>query len=320
MRDLIVSENITADGVIEAETDWFGPSGSEQALDTAEMARVQEEQRDEAESEAVRRRDRSPAAATGGGARVPVRRRAGPVPATVKRAAEPERERRAVYPAAMTTGTFRGFSDETLEFYAGLEADNSRTYWQDHREVYERAVHAPMVAMLDALEPEFGPAKLFRPYRDVRFSADKSPYKVHLGALVAHPGDTGSWYVQISATGLMLGGGLFHLAKDQLARYRSALAADRTGKPFAATVSRLTKQGWTVIGDALVRVPRGIDPDHPRGDLLRHKSIALTVDHGDPDWFTTPQCTDVVAQGWRAISPFLAWLGTHVGPADEASA
>jgi uncharacterized protein (TIGR02453 family) len=214
---------------------------------------------------------------------------------------------------------FTGFTDETLAFFAGLEADNSKAYWQDHREVHERAVRGPMLALLAELEPRFGPAKMFRPNRDIRFSADKSPYKTHQGAVVAHPGGAASWYVQVSANGLLLGGGVFHLAKDQLERYRAAVAAERTGAPVARMVSSLTAKGWTVIGDALARVPRGLDPGHVRGDLLRHKSLALSLDPGDPDWFTTPRCGAEVAAGWRSLRPFLDWMGEHVGPSDPAT-
>jgi uncharacterized protein (TIGR02453 family) len=219
----------------------------------------------------------------------------------------------------VTSGGFSGFSDETLAFYDGLAADNSKAYWQDRREMFERAVRAPMAALLEALEPEFGPAKLFRPYRDVRFSKDKTPYKTEQGAVVAHPGGAGSWYVRVDGSGLLLGGGVMHLAADQLARYRAALDADRTGKPFAAAVKRLQGKGWTTMGDTLVRVPRGLDPDHPRAELLRHKSLALVADLGDPEWFTTPDCLDEVVTGWRAVTPLLDWLGEHVGPAQPTS-
>ncbi|HEX4162146.1 MAG TPA: DUF2461 family protein, partial [Acidimicrobiales bacterium] len=73
--------------------------------------------------------------------------------------------------------TFKGWPETALAFYEGLEADNSKTYWLDHKEVYERDVKAPMDALLAELTAEFGEPKLFRPYRDTRFSRDKSPYK-----------------------------------------------------------------------------------------------------------------------------------------------
>ena len=217
--------------------------------------------------------------------------------------------------ATAPTGPFTGFSDETTIFFVGLEADNSRTYWQDHRELWERSVRAPMAALTAELAPDFGPAKVFRPHRDVRFSADKSPYKTQQGAVVQHPGGAGGWYVQVSADGLMVGGGMIQPARDQLARYRAAVDAERTGERLAAVVDQLTARGWTLMGDRLARAPRGVAPDHPRVELLRHKSIAARHDHGDPDWFTTRECLERVTAGWRELDPFLHWLGEHVGPA-----
>jgi uncharacterized protein (DUF2461 family) len=113
---------------------------------------------------------------------------------------------------------------------------------------------------------------------------------------------------------MRLGGGLFAPDRDQLARYRAAVDAARTGAPLAVAVSTLTERGWSLIGDTLVRVPRGIDPAHPRADLLRHKSMALALDVGDPDWFTTPACVDAVARAWREVAPVLDWIGEHIGP------
>ena len=102
---------------------------------------------------------------------------------------------------------FRGWPSEALEFYEGLSADNSKTYWTEHKAVYETQAHAPMADLLAELEPEFGPGKIFRPYRDVRFSADKSPYKTHLGAWLEAGG-----YLQLSADGLAAGCGMYEMA------------------------------------------------------------------------------------------------------------
>ncbi len=90
---------------------------------------------------------------------------------------------------------FRGWSADALEFFVGLEADNSKTYWQRNKAAYEELVRRPMEELLAELEPEWGEGRIFRPYRDVRFSADRSPYKTHIGATV------GDGYVQLDADG-----------------------------------------------------------------------------------------------------------------------
>ena len=77
---------------------------------------------------------------------------------------------------------FRGWPAEALEFYEGLEADNSKAYWTSHKAVYQEQVLRPMEELLEDLVSEFGSSKIFRPYRDIRFSNDKTPYKTHIGA------------------------------------------------------------------------------------------------------------------------------------------
>ena len=79
--------------------------------------------------------------------------------------------------------------------------DNTKSFWTAHKEVYDTAVKAPMTALVEALEPEFGKAKLFRPYRDVRFAKDKTPYKTHQGGFVQAGPGTG-YYVQVGAPGV----------------------------------------------------------------------------------------------------------------------
>jgi len=216
--------------------------------------------------------------------------------------------------------TFIGFGDDALAFYDGLEADNSKTYWIDHQEVFERAVRGPMLALLADLEPEFGVAKVFRPHRDVRFSADKSPYKTQLGAVV-HTGsgtpDGGGLYVALSACGLFAGGGYYQLAKDQLERYRAAVIDDAAGRTLKRITDTLAGAGLELSGQTLLRSPRGVDPNHPRIDLLRRKGLAAGIDLGAPDWLATPACRDQVAGVWRRLAPMLAWLAAQVGPTRE---
>ena len=152
--------------------------------------------------------------------------------------------------------TFTGFPDEGLVFYEGLEADNSKAYWTQHRDAYESAVRAPFQALLEELSPEFGTPKLFRPYRDVRFSTDKTPYKTHQGAVLrGEDGVLGAWYVQLSADGLMVAGGVWRLESDQVARYRRAVADGVQGPRLAEVVRRLTGAGYEIGGDRLTRVP-----------------------------------------------------------------
>ena len=94
---------------------------------------------------------------------------------------------------------FKGWPVEAVEFYEGLEADNTKVYWQEHKAVYEQCVKGPMEELLAELADEFGAGRIFRPYRDVRFSSDKTPYKLNCAANL--PGG----YVSFSADGLFVG-------------------------------------------------------------------------------------------------------------------
>jgi hypothetical protein len=132
--------------------------------------------------------------------------------------------------------TFTGFPEEALDFYEGLEADNTRPYWTDHKAVFDSCVKAPMTALLEELAPEFGDPKLFRPYRDVRFSKDKTPYKTAAGAIV-----DGRFYVQLSAAGLYVAAGAYALSTEQARRLRSAIA-EPPGAVLAPVLDALERQ------------------------------------------------------------------------------
>jgi uncharacterized protein (TIGR02453 family) len=210
--------------------------------------------------------------------------------------------------------TFTGFPDEGLVFYEGLEADNSKTYWTEHRGTYEASVRAPMQALADELAAEFGTPKLFRPYRDVRFSTDKTPYKTHQGVVLHEEGrGVGAVYVQLSADGLRVAGGSWRLQPDQVERYRRAVDDDVQGGRLVAEVDRLRAAGYTIEGDQLVRMPRGYAVDHPRADLLRHKALHASTHWAPDDWLHTREALDRVREAWRAFTPLNRWLADNVG-------
>jgi uncharacterized protein (TIGR02453 family) len=204
---------------------------------------------------------------------------------------------------------FRGWPDSALEFYEGLEADNSKVYWLDHKDVYERDVKAPMEALLAELQDEFGQPRLFRPYRDTRFSRDKSPYKTAIAAMIS------DCYVQLSAGGLVAGAGTYHMAPDQLERYRAAVVADGPGGTLQRVVDAL---GAARLGvgamEMLKTAPRGYPKDHARAELLRHKGLVAMKAWPPAAWLGTAGAKKRVVEVFRAAEPLLDWLGRHVGP------
>ncbi len=215
--------------------------------------------------------------------------------------------------------TFLGWPEEALDFYEGLEDDNSKAYWTAHKATYDIAVLGPMTDLTDELAAEFGPAKIFRPNRDIRFSADKSPYKTEIGATI------GTGYVRLSAAGLAAGNGMYLLAPDQLDRYRQAVDGDVTGRELERVVrdvtgapktgSTATGGGITLLGhDKLKTAPRGFATDHRRIDLLRHKGLAAWQEWPVEAWLGTPAARERVSEFLRTTQPLADWLSTHVGP------
>jgi uncharacterized protein (TIGR02453 family) len=203
---------------------------------------------------------------------------------------------------------FRGWPAEALEFYEGLEADNSKTYWTANRAAYDEQVLAPMTELLAELAAEFGESKIFRPYRDVRFSADKSPYKTAIGATI------GSGYIQLSADGLGAGSGMWMMAADQLDRYRHAVDHDRTGAELVGIIATIEKSSIDVGGHgSLKTAPKGYRSDHPRIELLRHKGLVAWQQWPVAAWLGTAAAKKRIVDFLRTTRPLVDWLDVNVG-------
>ena len=220
------------------------------------------------------------------------------------RAGRPERARTARSEERAATEKFAGFPERALIFYEGLEADNSKPYWTDNKTVYEECVRAPLVALLGELEPEFGAGKVFRPYRDVRFSKDKTPYKTNAAASV---GDG-------------QGAGYYHTASDQVERLRRAVADDVRGPELERVLAALRKAGFEIHGERVTRAPSGYPADHPRVELLKHKSLTAYKEWEPADWLHEREALTRVRRAWRALEPLSQWLVANVGPTDRPPA
>ena len=203
--------------------------------------------------------------------------------------------------------SFKGFPVAALDFYDDLEVDTTKSFWDAHKTVYDEQVRAPMVALTDALAQEFGDAKVFRPYRDVRFAKDKTPYKTHQGAFVGVAPSTG-YYVEVAAAGVRVGGGTYHASGPELALIREGMAEERSGKRLERILRDLGRGGFEIGGDQLKTAPRGYGKDHPRIDLLRHKSLLGTKRYGFEPFVHTAEVLDRVRQDWRRLRPLVSWM------------
>ncbi|MDN4643711.1 DUF2461 domain-containing protein [Arthrobacter sp. PsM3] len=209
--------------------------------------------------------------------------------------------------------TFAGIPDAAFQFYAELERNNNRDWWLEHKATYDAAVKGPLTLLLAELEPSFGAAKLFRPNRDIRFSLDKSPYKTAQGAL-APTADGVGFYIQLSADGLLIGGGCHTQTPAQLTRFRSAVDAPSSGGALQSIVQDIEAAGFAVEGESLKTVPRGFDKDHPRAELLKHKSLTAGANVGQPGWLATPGAAAEVARRWEELRPLVNWISCFAAP------
>ncbi|MCO5225946.1 MAG: DUF2461 domain-containing protein [Thermomicrobiales bacterium] len=213
---------------------------------------------------------------------------------------------------------FQGLPPGLFSFFAELERDNSREFWQANKDRWERDVHLPMQTLIDALAAEFGPLRLFRPNRDTRFSTDKSPYKLRTAATTISKsravGGVG-YYLEASAMGMIAGYGAMMMDADQLRRFREAIDNDVSGSAFDRLCELQASQSLPISSgfqELLKTAPRGYSVDHPRIEYLRWKGAVIVQEWALADWMHTPEALDAVRGVWRGAEPLKNWLEAYV--------
>jgi uncharacterized protein (TIGR02453 family) len=207
-----------------------------------------------------------------------------------------------------------GIPAEAFDFYDMLAVENTREFWAAHKGEYEQNVREPLLHLAAVLEGDFGPARLYRPHRDMRFSRDKAPIKDHQGLLFEGPNGLG-WYVQVSAAGLMAAGGWYQSTPGQVKRYRESLL-ERGGTPLRAALKVATKGGFAVDGDQLKTRPRGVPEDAPDLDLLRYRTLHVTRTWEPEAWMGTKRVERTLRTALEKIRPLVEVLTDMVGPQD----
>jgi len=229
---------------------------------------------------------------------------------------------------------FPGFPPEAMTFWRGLIGHNTREWFQPRKQIYEEKVKAPMVALVTELNRammEFAPdyvtdaAKaIYRIYRDVRFSADKTPYKTHIAASFGRHGlaklGAAGYYLAVSHKGVDVDGGIYMPLPETLLAVRTRIAgrpADFRRIVEARAVRRLF---GAMQGEQLSRVPKGFRAEDPAAGLLRFKQFLLFTTL-DAAIVTTPELFGELEKRFRAMAPFLEFLNAPLAglkrPADE---
>ena len=211
---------------------------------------------------------------------------------------------------------FEGFGPEVGRWFLGLENDNSREYFAAGRDFYEESIRGQMEALLSGLREKFGgEVKMFRQNRDVRFSADKSPYKTNTYGVIYGSGIASQGlYASISARGLVAGSGYHMMARDQLDRYRDRVADPTSGSELKTLVARAEQAALDLWGESLATAPRGYPKDHERIALLRRKSLSLGATLELGRGISRTDGLRFVSKTWRSAAPVTGWLDEHVGP------
>ncbi len=220
---------------------------------------------------------------------------------------------------------FTGFPNEAVQFFAQLAENNNKTWFDAHKPDYEKYVLAPardfVVALGECLrnlspnvvaDPRMNKS-IFRIYRDVRFSKDKSPYKTHLG-LWFPTGTSGGkfenpgYYFHLEPGNLMLGVGIHTFSKPLLKAYRDAVVNPELGPELAEINARVLKKGYEIGIKTYKRVPQGYDPDHEYADLLLCSGLTAGLDQEIPAELHTPELVEFCFCRFQDMAPIVYWL------------
>lgn len=223
---------------------------------------------------------------------------------------------------------FEGFADPTCKFWKSLAKHQDKAWYDAHKAEHKAEWEAPMKALLEELRKKLDGAypdcdlaepKLFRIHRDVRFSKDKAPYKTNVsGCLYVRAGagkatDTPApLYLQIG-TQTFAGAGLWMMDPAQLEKYRAAVLDEKKGKELSSLVKTLAKAGFAVEShDSLKKVPRGMDPDHPRAELLKMKGLTVTFPALTQKEIGSRDLVKVLTEHGKKAAPLVRWLAYSV--------
>ena len=223
-------------------------------------------------------------------------------------------------PAALAK--FTGFDRDAIQFLHELTAEMNREWFEANKPRYQARWVEPLTALLGdvrerlakAYAPiKLGPPKLFRIYRDTRFSKDKSPYKTHVAGMIPVREGCTALYLHVGTDEEFVGVGTYYFEDAQLPRWRKLVAADKTGKEIAGIVGKLRKAGYQVGGhEDYKKVPKGFAPDHPRAELLKMRGLTGGFPAIPKGLLHKPALADWLALHGKATAPLVSWLARNI--------
>jgi len=226
---------------------------------------------------------------------------------------------------------FPGFPPEGLKFLRRLKQNNNRDWFLEHKEIYEQQVKLPMTGLVLALGGElsrFAPElntdpkrAIYRIYRDIRFSPDKTPYKTQIAAafpprgLSKHAG--AGLYFHIAPEEVLIAGGVYMPGPAELRAIRNHIANQYERLRQILNDREFKKLFGGLEGDRLTRVPLGFPADHPAVELLRYKQFLAYSTH-PAELAQSKELLPLVLRNFRAMMPLLRFLNAPLSQASAA--
>jgi len=222
---------------------------------------------------------------------------------------------------------FGGFPKDALRFFKNLQNNNEREWFQDHKAEYEEHVLGPALDFVEVAGAELkklsrgiqadprrnGSGSIMRLHRDVRFSKDKSPYKAWLGINFwegkGKKTECPGFYFHMDGKGAFVCGGIHGFPKPMLSEYRKAVVDPRRGRKLTEAIAELPK-GCSLEGVQYKRVPRGVDPDHERADLLLHGGLYAMSATIPAATVTSGKLLSECLKQWKKMMALERWLVT----------
>ena len=213
------------------------------------------------------------------------------------------------------------FTDDTLRFLKALKRHNDRDWFRARRDRYETHVRGPMIDILDRLAldlPRFAPdlvavpkVSMYRVYRDTRFSADKSPLKTHVAAILPHRALTkhggASLYFSVATEHVLVGAGVYAPESRQLYRLREHIATNTTRFRAIVESPAFRRSFGELSGQRLQRVPSGFDSHHPAAEYLKLRQFLAGCER--PTSFATgPRFYSSLVRLFERLAPFVRFL------------
>lgn len=213
----------------------------------------------------------------------------------------------------------------TLRFLKSLKRNNTREWFDAHRDEYEASVKVPVRNLVAELRPlllkrfphlEVSPKSVYRINRDTRFSDDKTPYKTWIGCLFWDRrfarNEGPALYLGMDSTGITMGGGIWRFESLQRAIFRERVTTDPSERSFGIAIQASKRSGFELMGKELKKVPQGFDPDHPHVEYLKHNGLYASKELDMPKSFGTARFARDLARLFEPCAPITGWLASEL--------